>query len=159
MISVKPCENNTFSHTLKTLDKVTEKRKRILREGFTSKEEQWKLQMQKNCSFTHFQTMKNKHQKSPCSLWSGALLFFIFSILFEELLLSSIRSISYMWHNVGQWNALLCLQLDELALCVLNYLFKFKYMMGAIRKKARYKKIHLHDMRHTHATMLINQIS
>ncbi len=40
MISVKPCENHTFSHTLKTLDKVTEKRKRILREGFTSKEEQ-----------------------------------------------------------------------------------------------------------------------
>ena len=30
--------------------------------------------------------------------------------------------------------------------------------MGAIHKKARYKKIHLHDMRHTHATMLINQI-
>ncbi len=30
--------------------------------------------------------------------------------------------------------------------------------MGAIRKKARYKKIHLHDMCHTHATMLINQI-
>jgi len=40
MISVKPCGNNTFSHALKTLDKVTEKRKRILREGFTSKEEQ-----------------------------------------------------------------------------------------------------------------------
>ncbi len=30
--------------------------------------------------------------------------------------------------------------------------------MGAIRKKARYKKIHLHDMCHTHSTMLINQI-
>ncbi|MGG0529670.1 hypothetical protein, partial [Bacillus pumilus] len=84
--------------------------------------------------------------------------FFIFSMLFEELLLSSIRFISYMWHNVGQWNALLCLQLDELALCVLNYLFKFKYMVGAIRKKARYKKIHLHDMRHTHAT-ISNQLN
>jgi len=37
MISVKPCG---FSYTLESLDKVTEKRKRILREGFTSKEEQ-----------------------------------------------------------------------------------------------------------------------
>ncbi|WP_284905947.1 hypothetical protein [Bacillus sp. lyk4-R2A-2] len=40
MISVKSCGNNTFSYTLESLDKVTEKRKRILREGFTSKEEQ-----------------------------------------------------------------------------------------------------------------------
>ncbi len=40
MISVKSCGSNTFSYTLESLDKVTEKRKRFLGEGFTSKEEQ-----------------------------------------------------------------------------------------------------------------------
>ncbi len=83
--------------------------------------------------------------------------FFIFSMLFEELLLSSVRSISY----VEQRWPMECLALssaDELTLYVLNYLFKFKYMVGAIRKKARYKKIHLHDMRHTHAT-ISNQLN
>ncbi|MEN2454357.1 hypothetical protein ABDA29_12930 [Bacillus pumilus] len=84
--------------------------------------------------------------------------FFIFSMLFEELLLFSIRSISY----VAQRWPMKCLALSSAGrisiVRSLNYLFKFKYMVGAIRKKAQYKKIHLHDMHHTHANMLLNQI-
>lgn len=39
MINVKPCGDNTFSYILESLDKETGKRKRIVRKGFSSKNE------------------------------------------------------------------------------------------------------------------------
>ncbi|EDW20480.1 hypothetical protein BAT_3985 [Bacillus pumilus ATCC 7061] len=37
------------------------------------------MQMQKNCSFTHFQTMKNKHQKAPVLYGQGLYFFHFFN--------------------------------------------------------------------------------
>lgn len=76
---------------------------------------------------------------------------FIFSMLFEELLLSSFRSISYV---AQRWpiEFLANSSADKLALYVLNCLFKFKYMVDRFAKRHDIKKIHLHVMRLTHAT-------
>ncbi|MBU8725666.1 Arm DNA-binding domain-containing protein [Bacillus pumilus] len=42
MINLKPCGDNTFSYILESLDKETGKRKRIVRKGFSSKNEAMK---------------------------------------------------------------------------------------------------------------------